>query len=82
MVGNPVSGVELFALRLRQLVHRSPYVTAWQIGNEPNIPSTWAPRENPDTYGRLVGKTAVLLPGDRFKVLGGMAYFSEMPLHG
>lgn len=74
------SGIDLFAARMKELTTRYPNVDAWEIWNEPNIPSSWAPKEDPIAYGKLAMKTAALLPSDRLKVLGGMAYFSEMPM--
>ncbi len=73
------TGYDLFATRMKELSTRYPNVDAWEIWNEPNIPSSWAPKEDADGYGKLAAKTAAQLPANRLKVLGGMAYFSEMP---
>ena len=77
-----ITAFDLFAQRMKELSVRYPNVEAWEIWNEPNIPSSWAPKEDPEAYGKLATKTAAQLPGTRLKALGGMAYFSEMPLRG
>ena len=77
-----MTGFDLFAQRMKEMSTRYPNVEAWEIWNEPNIPSSWAPKEDADAYGKLATKTAAQLPSNRLKVLGGMAYFSEMPMRG
>ncbi len=74
------SGMDIYAGRVKELATRYPNVEGWEIWNEPNIPTSWAPKEDPVGYGKLALKTAAQIPSGRLKVLGGMAYFSEMPL--
>ena len=74
-----------YARSLVLLAQRYPHVAAWQIWNEPNLPAFWRPREDPIAYGELL-KVAVeamraQAPG-RELVLGGMAYYSQMPTRG
>ncbi|GLQ89447.1 glycoside hydrolase 5 family protein [Dyella flagellata] len=78
----PPQGPQLYANVLVQLARRYPQVSAWQVWNEPNLPSFWYPREDPQAYGQLLLASKQALdraaPG-RQLVLGGMAYFSQMP---
>ncbi len=79
---NDATGFQLFAYRFSEMATRYSNVEAWQIWNEPNIPPYWYPKEDPVGYGKLVKEAAAKLPNSRLKVLGGMAYFSEMPMRG
>ncbi len=72
----PVNGfapadLTVFQNGLRNLVRRYPWITVWQIGNEPNI--SW---QNPDQYPRffLAGEQAVRQACPRCRVaLAGVA---------
>ena len=72
-----------YARRIASLAKRYPAIDAWQVWNEENLPSNWMPRADPEGYARLlqVSSTAIhdAAPG-RTVVIGGMAYFSQMPL--
>lgn len=49
------------------------------------LPSFWAPKEDPDAFAKLAKDTAGILRrdiSDRKLVLAGMAYYSQMPLRG
>jgi len=82
----PPKDFDAFARRMVLLAKRYPFVRYWQIWNEPNIPSFWRPRADPQAYARLVDTVvrAFRAAGldDRELVLGGMAYYSQMPNHG
>lgn len=71
----------LFAQRLAMLAKRYPQVDVWQPWNEPNILGFWAPKPDPEGYGRLL---LASVQGLRATVpskpiaMAGMAYFSEM----
>lgn len=71
----------LFAHRMVMLAKRYPQVDVWQVWNEPNIPGFWAPKTDPEGYGRLL---LASVQGLRATVpakpiaMAGMAYFSEM----
>ncbi len=74
-----------YAQVLAQLAARYPQVAAWQVWNEPNLPSFWYPREDPAAYGRLLLASIQALhqaAPARQVVLGGMAYYSQMPTRG
>ena len=74
-----------FASFVEAMAKRYPDVKYWQIWNEPNLPSFWAPKEDPAAYGKLAVETADILHRDipdRKLVLAGMAYYSQMPLRG
>ena len=74
----------LYAQVLQRLAVRYPQVAAWQVWNEPNLPTFWYPREDPQGYGRLLLASVRALRKDapgRQIVLGGMAYYSQMPTH-
>ena len=75
----------LYARTLVALAQRYPHVAAWQVWNEPNLPAFWRPREDPAGYGRLLQASVQAMraqaPG-RMLVLGGMAYYSQMPTRG
>ncbi|WP_295882722.1 beta-galactosidase [uncultured Thiohalocapsa sp.] len=74
-----------FAARMVALAERYPWVCCWQIWNEPNIHTFWQPQEDPAAYGELVAASVAALrhaAPTRRLVLGGMAYFSQMPKRG
>lgn len=75
----------LFADMMAKMVMRYPYVDAWQVWNEPNIPSYWRPNEDAKAYGHLLLTTVQHVrsraPETRL-VMGGMAYYSQMPIKG
>ncbi len=79
----PPRSNEEFAARMASLAKRYPFVKYWQIWNEPNINPFWQPKEDPQAYAKLVKVTADVLrtqaPEDQV-VLGGMAYYSQMPM--
>ncbi|NHQ86553.1 cellulase family glycosylhydrolase [Iodobacter sp. HSC-16F04] len=79
----PPKDNEVFAKRMGMLAHRYPSVDAWQIWNEPNLPSFWQPAENAADYGRLLQSSVRVLkqvaPGKPV-VMAGMAYYSQMPV--
>lgn len=75
----------LFAKTMAMLAQRYPSVDAWQVWNEPNLPSFWRPHEDPEGYGRLLQITTQALrqaAPDKPVVMGGMAYYSQMPVKG
>ena len=82
----PPKDFDAFARRMVLLAQRYPFVRHWQIWNEPNIPSFWRPKADPQAYARLVAAVARAFRAagldDRQLVLGGMAYYSQMPDHG
>lgn len=75
-----------YAARIVALAKRYPFVTHWQVWNEPNIMPFWRPIEDPGAYGRMLQTTVVDMRSnalaDRKMVTAGMAYYSQMPLHG
>lgn len=75
----------LYAASLVKFALRYPSVQAWQVWNEPNLPSFWQPFEDPERYARLLQISTEALrsqaPG-RQVVMGGMAYYSQMPVRG
>ncbi|MEJ2795487.1 cellulase family glycosylhydrolase [Iodobacter sp. LRB] len=79
----PPKDNEVFAKRMGMLAHRYPSVDAWQVWNEPNLPSFWQPVENAADYGRLLQSSVRVLkqvaPGKPV-VMAGMAYYSQMPV--
>jgi beta-xylosidase len=67
------------------LAKRYPSVNAWQVWNEPNLPSFWRPYEDPEGYARLLlASTRSLQQAapDKPVVAAGMAYYSQMPVKG
>lgn len=75
-----------FAAFMAQLARRYPSVDAWEVWNEPNLPSFWHCDHHPaKTYARLLALTTRAIrsvaPG-KTVVLGGMAYYSQMPARG
>ncbi|MHA6495323.1 beta-galactosidase [Pseudomonas borbori] len=81
----PPTSAEVFADSMGYLAARYPSVDAWQVWNEQNISPFWQPAEDPVAYSHLLETTL-----DRLKtanpaaqrVMGGMAYYSQMPLRG
>jgi len=75
-----------FASRITTLAQRYPFVTHWQVWNEPNILPFWRPKEDPDAYGRMLQAAARSMRekqlANRKIVSAGMAYYSQMPLRG
>lgn len=75
----------LFADMMAKMVERYPYVAAWQVWNEPNIPSYWRPNEDAKAYGHLLLTTVQHVrsraPTTQL-IMGGMAYYSQMPVKG
>lgn len=75
----------LYADMMAMMVERYPYVNAWQVWNEPNLPAYWRPHEDAKAYGQLLQTTVQHIrqrkPGTQF-VMGGMAYYSQMPVKG
>jgi polysaccharide biosynthesis protein PslG len=75
----------LFAESLGFLAQRYPAVNAWQVWNEPNISPYWQPMEDPLAYQQLLeaafARLASVNPAAQ-RVMGGMAYYSQMPLRG
>lgn len=81
----PPKQAQVFADRMAMLARRYPSIDAWQVWNEPNLPSFWRPHENAEAYGRLLQQsTQALRQVDPNKpvVMGGMAYYSQMPVKG
>lgn len=77
----PPRDVRLYAQRLALLAQRYPQVNVWQVWNEPNILGFWAPKPDPEGYGRMllasVQALRATVPGKPI-AMAGMAYFSEM----
>lgn len=73
----------VYAQRMILLAKRYPQVDVWQVWNEPNILAFWAPKADPEGYGRLllpaVQALRATVPGKPI-AMAGMAYYSEM--HG
>lgn len=81
----PPTNPQLFANSFATLATRYPYVTAWQVWNEQNIPPFWQPMENPWQYQQLLESTLTTLAiarPDATQVIGGHAYYSQMPVLG
>jgi beta-xylosidase len=81
----PPKDPKQFAERMMLLAARYPQVAAWQVWNEPNLPAYWRPQEDPVAYGMLLQASVRALhkaaPGKPV-VMGGMAYYSQMPVKG
>ncbi|WP_058087418.1 beta-galactosidase [Aquabacterium parvum] len=77
----PPRDPRLYAQRLMQVAKRYPQVNVWQVWNEPNILGFWAPKPDPEGYGRMllasVQGLRATVPGKPI-AMAGMAYFSEM----
>lgn len=81
----PPKDEDVFARRMGLLAQRYPSVNAWQVWNEPNLPAFWRPAENAAGYGRLLQSSVRVLKQvapDKPVVMGGMAYYSQMPVKG
>lgn len=81
----PPRDPKTYALRMAQLAKRYPSVDVWQVWNEPNILGFWAPKADPEGYGRLLLPAVQALRAtvpDKPIAMAGMAYFSEMPTGG
>jgi len=81
----PPKDTKLFAELMAKMAQRYPNVEAWQVWNEQNLPSFWRPYENPQQYGQLLLDTTRALRAsapDKPVVMGGMAYYSQMPVRG
>ena len=81
----PPKQAQVFAERMAMLARRYPSIDARQVWNEPNLPSFWRPHEDAEAYGRLLQQsTQALRQVDPNKpvVMGGMAYYSQMPVKG
>lgn len=81
----PPRDPKTYALRMMHLAKRYPQVDVWQVWNEPNILAFWAPKADPEGYGRLllpaVQALRAVVP-DKPVAMAGMAYFSEMSTGG
>lgn len=77
----PPKDPRVFAQRMMLLAKRYPQVDVWQVWNEPNIPGFWAPKADPEGYGRLllasVQALRATVPAKPI-AMAGMAYYSEM----
>jgi len=74
----------VFAYRMGLFANRYPTIDAWQVWNEPNLPAFWRPREDPLGYAQLLQSSALALrqvQPNKPVVMGGMAYYSQMPGH-
>lgn len=81
----PPRDPRVFAERMAMLAKRYPSVDAWQVWNEPNLPSFWRPHEDPEGYAKLLLVSTQALRQvvpDKPVVMGGMAYYSQMPVKG
>ncbi|MGP0174060.1 beta-galactosidase [Pseudomonas sp. NCHU5208] len=81
----PPINAQLFASSFATLASRYPYAKAWQVWNEQNIPSFWQPAENPLQYQQLLESSLNALASarpDATQVIGGNAYYSQMPVRG
>lgn len=75
----------VFADRLATLAERHPTVNAWQVWNEQNIPPYWRPNEDAVAYSQLLRPSMAALAArapHAKRVIGGMAYYSQMPVAG
>ena len=81
----PPKDPKVFAERMYMLAKRYPSVNAWQVWNEPNLPSFWRPHEDAKGYGALLQVSTQALRQaypDKPVIMGGMAYYSQMPVKG
>ncbi|MEK8087927.1 beta-galactosidase [Aquabacterium sp. A3] len=77
----PPRDPRLYAQRLTLLAKRYPHVDVWQVWNEPNIIGFWAPKPDPEGYGRMLLTSVQALRATvptKPIAMAGMAYFSEM----
>jgi beta-xylosidase len=81
----PPKDPKVYATRMAMLAQRYPDIDAWQVWNEQNLPNNWRPQVDPAAYGQLLLATHQALdhaaPG-KTQVMGGMAYYSQMPTLG
>lgn len=81
----PPRDPKVYATRMAMLAQRYPDVDAWQVWNEQNLPNNWRPQVDAKGYGELLLATHQALnqvaPG-KTQVMGGMAYYSQMPPRG
>lgn len=81
----PPKNPDLYADMMGKMVKRYPHINAWQVWNEPNLPSFWRPHEDPEAYGKLLLTTVQhvrkIAPKTNL-IMGGMAYYSQMPVKG
>ena len=81
----PPKQAQVFAERMAMLAKRYPSIDAWQVWNEPNLPSFWRPNEDAEAYSGLLQQSAKALrqvDPNKPVVMGGMAYYSQMPVKG
>ena len=81
----PPRDANVFASRIAMFAERYPAVSAWQVWNEPNLPSFWRPYEDPEGYARLLQPSVQALRQsvpNKPVVMAGMAYYSQMPVRG
>ena len=81
----PPKDPQVYAQRMAMLAQRYPNINAWQVWNEQNLPNNWRPQVEATGYGQLLLATHQALdkaaPG-KTQVMGGMAYYSQMPPRG
>lgn len=80
----PPENPTLFAARLARLAQRYPSVDAWQIWNEPNLPTFWQSNQASEAYAELLNVSVQSLrrvDPETPVVMAGMAYFSQIPGH-
>lgn len=78
----PPANYSQFASFMAMLAERYPSIQAWEVWNEPNLPSFWPPEANATAYGRLLYASTLAIrrvAPDATVVMGGMAYYSQMP---
>lgn len=81
----PPTDPRLYADMMGKMVKRYPHIDAWQVWNEPNLPTFWRPHEDPEAYGKLLLTTVQhvrKVAPETNLVMGGMAYYSQMPVKG
>ena len=80
----PPTDNAVYASRMVMLAKRYSWVEYWQIWNEPNISTFWKPQPDADKFGALVKSVRDAFNADpslasKKLVLGGMAYYSQIP---